>query len=435
MKKLYTHRSIYLVFAVCWACYFCTYLGRLNFTACIAEMNTAEHISKLELGRISSAFFVCYGFGQLFSGFLADRLCAKRLVGLGLLGSAMLNWGMALCRTPDMMVLLWALNGLFQSMAWAPLVRTVANLVPGPQCARICLNLATTTPVGTLAAYGICVICISLGSWRGAFWTGGLFLAVAGVLWLAAITALEQLAYRDGIEDAEDVLEQGPVRSTLPKKMHAQQLMLMLAPVCLAACIHGLLKDGIMTWVPSFLQEEFGLPTAFSVSLTMLLPLVNLSGVYAGNAVNVRRFRNEASTACLFFGVCGAGLLLWLFWGKESLGITFAVLLFSTTCLTSVSTMLLSLLPLRFRSQGQTATVTGILNAVTYAGSALSSTGFGALSTRWGWNAVFLAWCLAAALGAVACLFGRRCGHKSGEEESVAACAGGDPTDVSEENG
>lgn len=207
-----------------------------------------------------------------------------------------------------------------------------------------------------LAAYGICVICISLGNWQRAFWTGGLFLTVAGVLWLAAITALERLAHRDGIED---VLAQGNVRSTLPEKKSTQQLVLTLAPVCLAACIHGLLKDGIMTWVPSFLQEKFSLLTAFSVSLTMLLPLVNLSGVYIGNAVNVRRFRNEASTACLFFGVCGAGLLLWLFWGKESLGITFAVLLFSTTCLTSVSTMLLSLLPLRFRRQGQTATVTG----------------------------------------------------------------------------
>ena len=37
---------------------------------------------------------------------------------------------------------------------------------------------------------------------------------------------------------------------------------------------------------------------------------------------------------------------------------------------------------------------------------------------------MFLASCAATALGAVACLFGRRCGHKSGEEESVAACAG-----------
>ena len=41
MKKLYTHHSIYLLFAVCWLSYFSTYLGRLNFTACIAAIMDA----------------------------------------------------------------------------------------------------------------------------------------------------------------------------------------------------------------------------------------------------------------------------------------------------------------------------------------------------------------------------------------------------------
>ena len=88
MKKLYTHHSIYLLFAVCWLSYFSTYLGRLNFTACIAAINEAENLSKLELGRVSSAFFVCYGGAQLFSGLLADRLRPRLLVAVGLLGGA-----------------------------------------------------------------------------------------------------------------------------------------------------------------------------------------------------------------------------------------------------------------------------------------------------------------------------------------------------------
>ena len=53
MKKLYTHHSIYLLFAVCWLSYFSAYLGRLNFTACIAAINEAENLSKLELGRVT----------------------------------------------------------------------------------------------------------------------------------------------------------------------------------------------------------------------------------------------------------------------------------------------------------------------------------------------------------------------------------------------
>lgn len=86
MKKLYTHHSIYLLFAVCWLSYFSTYLGRLNFTACIAAINEAENLSKLELGRVSSAFFVCYGGAQLFSGLLADRPAPQAPGGRGAAG-------------------------------------------------------------------------------------------------------------------------------------------------------------------------------------------------------------------------------------------------------------------------------------------------------------------------------------------------------------
>lgn len=405
-KKLYTPRSIYTLFAVCWFSYFCTYLGRLNFTACIAEIETAGALSKVQLGRISSAFFVCYGLGQFFSGFLADRLRAKALVGLGLLGSAAINFGMAISRTPGWMAALWAANGLCQALAWAPLVRTVANLARGEQCARICLNLATTTPAGTLAAYLMCVVCVALGSWRSAFLAGGVFLAAAGAVWLAGITGLERLAARDGLEDATPLRAGGASAAGAPPR-----LPLMLLPLCLAACLHGLLKDGIMTWVPSLLKEQFGFPAAFSIALTMLLPVVNLSGVYLADRANVRRFHNEAAAAGFFFLLCGAGMCAWALAGRGSFPFTFAMLLFSTTCMTGVSTLLLSLFPLRFRRWGAAATVTGVLNAVTYAGSALSSVGFGALSARWGWGVVGLAWCAAALLGAGVCAAGRGSGR------------------------
>ena len=111
MKKLYTHHSIYLLFAVCWLSYFSAYLGRLNFTACIAAINEAENLSRLELGRVSSAFFVCYGGAQLFSGLLADRLRPRLLVAVGLLGGAAVNLGMAVSSTAGQMAVLWAANG------------------------------------------------------------------------------------------------------------------------------------------------------------------------------------------------------------------------------------------------------------------------------------------------------------------------------------
>ena len=52
--------------------------------------------------------------------------------------------------------------------------------------------------------------------------------------------------------------------------------------------------------------------------------------------------------------------------------------------MTGASTMLLSLLPLRFHAMGRMATVTGLLNASAYVGSALASTGFGGAERKRG---------------------------------------------------
>ena len=54
MKKLHSHRSIYLLFGVCWFSYCTAYLGRLNFTACIAAMEETTLLTKVELGRDKS---------------------------------------------------------------------------------------------------------------------------------------------------------------------------------------------------------------------------------------------------------------------------------------------------------------------------------------------------------------------------------------------
>ena len=205
MKKLYTHHSIYLLFAVCWLSYFSAYLGRLNFTACIAAINEAENLSKLELGRVSSAFFVCYGGAQLFSGLLADRLRPRLLVAVGLLGGAAVNLGMALSSTAGQMAVLWAANGLLQSLVWTPMIKAVADLTQDAQCARTCLNLSTTTPAGTLGAYLMCVLCVaSPWGWRLSFWLGGAAMAAGGALWIFGMRALERISEKSGIPDMSE---------------------------------------------------------------------------------------------------------------------------------------------------------------------------------------------------------------------------------------
>ena len=64
--------------------YFTSYLTRLNFGAVLVEFLNATDLSPDIGGLIGSALFFSYGFGQLISGFLGDRLPPERIITVGI---------------------------------------------------------------------------------------------------------------------------------------------------------------------------------------------------------------------------------------------------------------------------------------------------------------------------------------------------------------
>ena len=236
---------------------------------------------------------------------------------------------------------------------------------------------------------------------------GGAAMAAGGAVWIFGMRALERISEKSGIPDMNGQPEDAaPERAPGPWRV-----LVCLLPVVAASVMYGLLRDGIITWAPSYLQESFGFPAATSIALTMIVPPVNLGGVYAFNWLRNRLRWSEAATAAAAFAICGAGIALWTAAGRGSVAVTILMLIVSTTCMTGASTMLLSLLPLRFHAMGRMATVTGLLNASAYVGSALASTGFGALSESGGWTAVLAAWLAISAAGMALCFFSRGVGR------------------------
>ena len=53
------------------------------------------------------------------------------------------------------------------------------------------------------------------------------------------------------------------------------RLVLLLVPICLAAVLNGLVRDGMQTWMPSYLSDSYGLSGVLSIVLTLILPIVN----------------------------------------------------------------------------------------------------------------------------------------------------------------
>lgn len=394
-------------FWICWLTYFCTYLGRLNFSASMAEIITAEGFTKSQLGLVGSGLFFAYGLGQLVSGFLGDVLNPKYLVFGGITASSLMNLMMGFAASPGMMAVLWSLNGLAQAMVWSPMVRILSDRMTHAQCVKTCVNMATTTPAGTLCAFLLCSAVIALSHWRMVFYlTGGFMLAIS-LLWLVGMTRLEKRIQKNGVREPASVSAPSQLKAKtggFVKAVLASGLLLISA----AALLHGILKDGVVTWTPTYLTEMFQVDSAISIAVTTLIPVVNLAGVYLANFLNSKVFRGEISTSAFFFAVTVAALLALNIWGSHSMALSLVLLSITSSAMLAINTMVVNLAPLRYHRMGKVSTITGILNSLTYVGSAISIYGIGVLSDQFGWAATQYAWMAIALLGLAACLLVRR---------------------------
>ena len=108
-------------------CYLFFYTGRHNFGWVVKDMAAALHISYTTIGWISFSMLIGYSIGQLVNGNLADKLSARFMVPTGAFLSIAANVGISFSTSTIQIMVLWAMNGYFQSMAWAPGSKVISN--------------------------------------------------------------------------------------------------------------------------------------------------------------------------------------------------------------------------------------------------------------------------------------------------------------------
>lgn len=404
-KKLADARSIRMLFFISWVTYVSTYVGRLNFSASMGEMIIAGNFTKSELGLVGAVFFFAYGIGQFISGILGDKVAPKQLVFIGVSTSSILNLAMGVSSSYEAMIVLWSLNGLMQSLTWSPIARLISDRLPRKECFKAFVNLSTTVPAGTLLTYFMCSMLIEYSNWRMVFILAAILMFPVAVIWYVVISKLEYKAESDGFAE-EDDFQSAVGRNTLVHKtsFHTVFLASGLLMISIGAMLHGILKDGIMTWLPTYLAEGFNTSSSLAIRLTMVLPIINLAGVYISNYFNRKIFMNELVTAAFLFVVTVLALLMLIIYGQDNLLISLIMLGIVTSAMLGVNSMLVSLVPLYFSESRRVSTISGMLNSTTYLGSAISSYGVGAIAQQFGWGITRSSWCIMATVGAVICM-------------------------------
>ena len=164
-----------------------------------------------------------------------------------------------------------------------------------------------------------------------------------------------------------------------------------------------MLKDGVTTWMPTYISETYNMSNLIAILSGVILPIFNIFAVGIGTKIYVSKIKNPFLCAAIFYmgGVLSSGLMM-IFSGRiVILSVLGAALI--TGCMHGVNLMFTCMLPPYFAKNGGVSTVSGIFNCCSYIGTAISTYGFAVMSKGMGWNFTLGSWLVISFIGGIIC--------------------------------
>lgn len=393
-SQMTSKRKQQILIAVCCMVYGFAYAGRYGYNANIAPIMDFYGITRAEAGLVSTCFFFAYGAMQLVHGILCRFYPKKIVIPAALFLSAALNLTVFFQPPFAAIKYLWLVNGICQSVLWPSLVLTLGETLEPGMMKQAVFVISLATMFGTLISYGGSALFNLFAFFRGSFLLGAVLTVLIGLIWLFSydrLTAERYVASAGEITTAEK-----------SRKALGGGLVGFLSVCVLFAAVCNFVKDGLSTWTPVILKEQFGLGDSASMILTLILPVFGLFGSMLALAVNrkIRDYRLMAGVFYVGLSLCLGGLLL----SFRGAGVVLTLALLGViSCLAyAVNNVVTSMMPLELRDRVNSGFLAGLMNSATYIGSTASAYGLGRIADGAGWNAVILVMLGASVLSALA---------------------------------
>jgi OPA family glycerol-3-phosphate transporter-like MFS transporter len=333
--------------------------------------------------------FITYGIGQLVSGFLGDKIQPKKLIAMGLATTSVMNLLIPLCQNPLQMTIVWCLNGFSQSFMWPPIVKILFTSLNREDYSNGCVKVSWGSSIGNIFVYLTAPLIIMLLGWKSVFMVSSA-MGILGLIFWVKLCPNIQLTPRKKAGKTAGI-------------SGSFVFFVTLALVMFGIILQGILKDGITTWMPSYISETYGIRNEISILSGVLLPMFSVLCYSLFNALYLK-LKNALLCSGLIFTIstiiCA---LLYTFSDSNAiLSIAFSAII--TGCMHGVNLMLIGIAPTIFAKNGNVSTFSGILNGTAYVGSAISSWVIPLVTENAGWKSTLLMWLAFSAAGIAVCV-------------------------------
>lgn len=396
MDKPRSEKDQNLIIFLCWLVYAASYIGRYSFSANIPVIEAQFGVGHSATGLVSMCFFISYGVGQVVNGVFCKKY-PKRVVLSGALAlSAVMNFVLWIGVAFAAYKYIWLVNGLAQSVLYSSLMIVIGDFVLQKNYKKAVLVMGSTVGAGTLCAYGMSALLQSVGQYRI------IFLFAAAVMLASALAWF--LLYQKTTKRLKDVHGEIAALETAPQQTRKGTrrglVAVTIAVFGVFAVINNLIKDGLLSWVPSVMIEAFSLPGEISTLLTVLLPAVAIFGTALMLFLNKLCKNNYYLSAGILFALTAAlCFAVTAIMPYRSLWVVAMVCLAVVNCfMAGINNLVTAVIPLSLRKDVSAGLLAGLFDGFCYIGSAISTYGLGAVAENTGWTAVFYLFAAAACL-------------------------------------
>lgn len=274
-------------------CYLFFYTGRHNFGWAAKGMASDLSIPYTTIGWISFAMLIGYSIGQLINGNLADKLSARIMVTTGAYLSIITNIAISYSSSPTIIMLLWALNGYFQSMAWAPGAKLINNWWSEEERGKAFGFYTMAAGLSSVVTYLLSIILLQQGyEWRMLFRLPVLLLLVSATAFMIIARDKPEKTSRKVIREDGDLTWVERYGKVLSNKKF------MIAT--LAFGFESMARYGLIFWVPVHYLGGNWKENPGNLWVTFLLPVGMAAGALTFGMLSDSVFKKDRIKAIAF---------------------------------------------------------------------------------------------------------------------------------------
>lgn len=384
----YSKQQANRLILLCSIIYCISYITRINYGAVIVSMVKDTGWNESQLSYALIGLFVAYGVGQLVSGFFGDKIQPKYLVAIGLVATVCMNLLIPLCPNFILTTVVWSINGLAQAFMWPPLVKLMADKLTLEDYTRGTVRVNWGASIGRIMVYLGAAALVAVLSWKSVFLAAAMLGITGLAVWMCLCPKIEMTS----------TARNATTSPAAPKRPFALMVCLLGAIVMM-----GILRDGIDTFMPSYINDQYHLGDSISILTGVALPIFALISQQIAGILFNKVFKDAIRSGAVIFavGTATAATLYFVNRLNGNVGISVFLLALLTGCMHGVNMNLICILPPILAGNSKVSSVSGLLNSFTYVGSAISMYVIPMISGNADWSMTLLLWIGFAALGTV----------------------------------